>query len=162
MIVVRDELLATFDDHPGLSGNELIALMAYGIVVCCQENPGWTAAQISEHVFERFPMVELELAVLAFETALDAVTDARFVAYIPSKGVYRGTVAGKLIAVIGTDLSTSGALVGVQRFLHWARNFDEVNAELATEAKKKAEKAKQSMEKVKEQVKHLLEKETLQ
>lgn len=155
MIVIPDEMLEQLAQHE-LSGNELIALMAYGIVTLCQREPGKTAAQIGEVVMKKFPMVAQELAVTAFEVALDAVTDSRFVAYIPSKGVYRGTVAGRLIAAIGGDLSSSGAKVAVQRLLRWAEHPEECEQEMAEQG----EEGK--VEQVKAQLKSLLGKETLQ
>ena len=159
-LVVREELVRSFKESE-LSGNELLALMAFGIVCLCQEEVA-TAEQLSKAVLGKFPLVEQEVALKAFELALDCVTDARFVAYCPSTARYRGTLAGKLIAAIGEDLAGSGGKIAVLRFIHWAEHTDEVSQELATSVKAKAAETKKKMEQVKEQLKAMLEKETIQ
>ena len=156
MLSIKDDQINTFKTNE-LTGNELLALLAYGIVCRCQEHSR-TAAELSEMCMTGFPMVEQELVLKPFEIALDVVTDARFIAYCPSTGKYRGTQAGKLIAAIGEDLAGAGAKVGVMKFIHWGEYPAEVEGEFLA----KQQSHKEKMEKVKEQLKALIEKETIQ
>jgi hypothetical protein len=155
-LVVREEQVAAFKGGE-LAGNELLAMMAYAIVSRCQQG-ACTAGELSALILPRFPLVEMAFTTKAFEMALDVVVDARFVAYCPSTGKYRGTLAGRLIDTIMDDLAGASGKVAVVKFIHWAEHPEE--AEVAVNEYQHTQQEK--LAQVKAQLKELIEKETIQ